>query len=253
MFPTSRNDTFVSVTSGHSTASSTLLSRRILGYGLLFTLFVIFPGFFTAPFFLNPLMEVADVIDLISSYFVLGAGWLVFRLDDRKPPTFGETSCLIVVLILWLDGHGIHLATNSVGHLLKDLTKTPAYSLNYFYDELLGHYLWNSGVMGLSTLLIYRQWRNPTPSPSPLRLESLAAFLYGFTFFCCLVEGHTAPLAIPYSIFVVAFAFRQRTEFRRLPVLAFFAMAHALALTLTLGWGLWWKGLPEFSQIGLIP
>lgn len=236
-----------------TTQFTTRISRRILCYGVLFTLFVIFPGFVTVPFFLNPLMETADVIDLLSSYFVLGAGWLLFRLDDRTPPTKGESACFVLILILWLDGHGIHLATNSVGHWLKEMTETPAYKLNYFYDEFLGHHLWNSGVMGLSTLLIFRQRRSPTAISSTLRLELVAALLYGFTFFCCLVEGHTAPIAIPYSVCVVALALHDRNRFRHVPVLAFFGMAHLFTLLLTSGWGLWWGGLPEFSQIGLIP
>ncbi len=57
----------------------------------------------------------------------------------------------------------MHLAANSISHLMEEMKHSDAYTLTHFYDEVLSHSLWHVGIVGLSALLLYRQWRNPFP------------------------------------------------------------------------------------------
>src|SRR5206468_2699158 len=59
----------------------------------------------------------------------------------------------------WVEGHGIHLAANAIGHLLKD-QPGPAQDLTEFWDERFGHYLWHSAALGLTALVLVRAARS---------------------------------------------------------------------------------------------
>lgn len=231
-----------------------LVSRRILSFALIFFGFVIFPGFLTMHPGFYPMVEVADIVDLLSPLFVITAYWFLFRLDDNSPPARQETLAFVIITVFFMEGHGMHLTANAIGHVVKDLAPTPPYALTYFFDEFLGHYLWNFGVMGFSTLLIVRNWRQPTPKTKTApAVETIAGIFYGFTFFASLIEGNTGPISLPYALLVVAYAFgKTRGKFERYPVIRFFTVAHGLALLMTALWFLKWKGLPEFSEVGIL-
>jgi hypothetical protein len=160
----------------------------------------------------------------------------------------------MVLAALWVQGQGMHLAANSIGHLLKETTGTAAYVLTYFYDETLGHILWHSGVMGLSALLLIRQWQNPLSGErGSLGLLLPAGIIHGLTFFVIVIEGGTALLGIPFALTaILAGLVWGRTRLREQPLLLFFLVSYVVAMLFMAGWGLYWGGLPEFSELGLI-
>jgi len=231
-----------------------IISKRILTFALVFFGFVLLPGFFTMHPGFYPMLEWADFIDLMSPLFVIPAYWFLFRLDDNSPPSRKETFAFVMILVVFMEGHGMHLTANAIGHVVKDLAPTPPFSLTYFFDEFLGHYLWNFGVLAFSTLLMIRNWHQPTPKArSTLYVDVTAGVFYGFTFFASLIEGNTAPLSLPYALLAVAYAAgKTKGKFERFPVLRFFTVAHVFALVLTTIWFLYWKGLPEFSEVGIL-
>jgi hypothetical protein len=58
---------------------------------------------------------------------------------------------------------------------------------------------------------------------------------------------------VPYALLVVIFTLVWgRTKLRRQPLLAFFFVTCLVATLLFLGWGLYWGGLPQFSEVGII-
>jgi hypothetical protein len=84
-------------------------------------------------------------------------------------------------------------------------------------------------------------------------LESLAGIIYGFTFFLLIIVRGTAPLGIPFAILVAVFGMLWgRKKLRRQPLLAFFLVSHLIAIILFAGWAIYWGGLPQFSQVGII-
>jgi hypothetical protein len=74
-------------------------------------------------------------------------------------PSLSRLIIFIVFVAFRVAGQGMHLAANSIDNLLgqRGLGTGDIYKLTYFYDEVLSHYLWHIGIVGLSGLLIYRQ------------------------------------------------------------------------------------------------
>src|SRR5262249_14530545 len=125
--------------------------------------------------------------------------------------------------------------------------------LTHFYDEVLGHYLWHIGLVGLAGVVIWRQIKNPLAAPlSSLRTEAISALIYGFVFFIIADEAGTIPLCLPFAVIVVIVGLIQRQKLREQPITAFFFFAHTLALILMAIWFVRWGGFPQFSDLGLI-
>ena len=148
----------------------------------------------------------------------------------------------------------MHLSANSIGHLLEDMKGSDAYNLTLFYDEVLSHYLWHFGVVGLSALLLWRQWHNPfSEERAGVWLLILAGVIYGFTFFVIVIEAGTAPVGISFAVLVAVLGWiLGRKRMRQQPLLTFFLVGYSIATVFFIGWAIYWGGLPEFSQVGII-
>jgi hypothetical protein len=147
----------------------------------------------------------------------------------------------------------MHLGANSIGHLVSE-TGTDLADLTHFYDEVLSHYLWHAGIMGLSALAMWREWRVQGVQGT-VSLASLfpAAIIYCATFFIIVIEGATWPLGLPFAALVTVLGVTYaRSSWMGRPLLSFFVGAHALALVLFLAWAIIQGGLPEFSEVGII-
>jgi hypothetical protein len=70
---------------------------------------------------------------------------------------------------------------------------------------------------------------------------------YGLTVFTNSVEGGTAVLGLLSGAVFVAWGLRGR---RRLPELL--VPAYAVTLACLIGWGLYWCGFPQFSELGWV-
>ena len=148
----------------------------------------------------------------------------------------------------------MHLAANSVHHLLNEMEGSDAYSLAYFYDEVLSHYIWHLGIFGLSTLIIVRQLRNPFVEKHTMSWTViLAGIVHGFTMFVIVVEAGTALLGVTFVIAVTLFgSIWGWKRFSYQPLLLFFFITCLVAILFFVGWGIYWGGLPEFSEVGII-
>src|SRR5262249_4170619 len=160
---------------------------------------------------------------------------------DQAPAT-GETLAFIALAACWAEGHGMHLAANSIGHLLGDLPASDAAGLTHFYDEVLGHFIWHFGILGLSALLIYRHWRYPPAgSPAGWLAPGLAGLIHGLTYFIIVVEAGTGFAGVPFAAAVAVIGLGWgRRQWRQQPVLAFFTVAYSIATVLFIGWALYW-------------
>jgi hypothetical protein len=230
------------------------LSRLILVFSVAFAVFFMGPPVLSTQFGLYPLMKLADVFDLLTPLILIPLYWLLYQVGQDKKPSLGEGAAFMLLAALWVQGQGMHLAANSIGHLLEEMTGTAAYILTYFYDETLGHILWHSGVMGLSALLLIRQWRNPfSGERASLGLLLPAGIIHGLTFFVIVIEGGTALLGIPFALIaILAGLIWGRGKLREQPLLLFFLVSYVVAMLFFAGWGIYWGGLPEFSALGFI-
>ncbi len=231
------------------------VTRLTLIFAVVYVIFVVVPAFLSRPFTLYPLQSTGDVLDVVTPLVLIPLYWVLFRLDGRKPFTTREMILFLVFAALWAEGQGMHLSSNSIGHLVETGVQSQGATLTHFYDEILSHYLWHMGVVGLTVLLLIRQWQNPfVGSLSPLREEAIAALLYGVTFFITFTEAGTAPLGLPFTLIVTIFGFTVgRRQLRQQPVLAFFTLAQMIALALFVIWFVV-NGfrLPQFSELGII-
>jgi len=226
--------------------------RLILIFAVAYAVLLITPAFFSRQFPLYPLMKWGDVTDILTPLILVPIYWLLFRLNRDELPAPREVIVFLIFSALWVEGQGMHLGANSIGHLLKQLKNTDAFALTEFYDEVLGHYLWHAGVIALSALLIWRQWRNPFAESSRVRSIALAAFIYAATYFITTIEAGTAPIGLPFAVVIAVIGLIKRDELSRRPLFAFFVVAYIIATILFAVWGIYWRGLPQFSEVGII-
>ena len=230
------------------------LARLTLIFAVAFAVLIIAPAFLSDSFVLYPLIKDGDVLDLFTPLVLIPLYWLLFQIHERCPPSQKETLIFLIFAVFWVQGQGIHLAANSIGHLTKAYSGSKIEQLTGFYDETLSHYIWHLGLVGLSALLIYRQWHHPfTKHRSKLKLEIVAGVVHGFNYFIDVVESATGILGVPFAAGVVLFVLVWgRQHIRQQPILAFFFVSYGIACLFFLSWGLYWRGLPEFSQVGII-
>jgi hypothetical protein len=230
------------------------LSSIILAFSVAFAIFVMGPPFLGYEFSPYPLMKIADIFDLFTPLVLIPLYWMLFRMNRNEETSLKENLIFIFFTSFWVLGKGMQLTANSIGHLTANMTGSDIYSLTYFYDEVLGHYLWHFGVIGLSALLIYHQWKNPFTKEIGLTWKNIpAGIIYGFTFFAMVVEGQTTLMGVPFAALVAIWCFiLWRNKFNRQPLISLFLVGYLVATILFIVWGIWQHGLPEFTEVGII-
>lgn len=229
------------------------LRRLVLVFAILYAVFLIAPALLSSQFAPYPLLKNGDIFDLFTPLVLLPLYWLMLEHGGTGEATARERLVFVVLAAAWAMGQGMHLGANAVGHLLDDFQATDAYALNHFLDEDLSHYIWHAASIGLIILLLVRQTRAPFAGErSSLVMEGVAALVYGLTYFIVTIEAGTLPLGLPFAAAIVVFGLVTRTRLREQPLSAFFVFAFAIALVFFAGWGLYWRGFPQFSEVGII-
>ncbi len=221
------------------------------GFAVAFIVMFMAPPLTPYPFPAYHQIAWADVIDMFTPVVLIPLYWLLLR--TAGPLTGVESLLFAVLAAVWVEGQGIHLAANSIGHLVA--VGSPSHDVTQFYDESLGHYMWHAGIVGLSAFVIYRHWRAAPPATAPGTLLTLvAAAIYGFAYFLVVDEAGTPPLGVTFAVAVTVFAaVWARSRGLRQPELQLFTVGYPIAVVLFAIWAAIWHGqLPQFSHIGLI-
>mgnify|MGYP001026409387 CR=1 FL=1 len=235
-----------------------LLTLVFAIFSLIFLILLVFLRF---KFPLYPLMSYQDVFDILTPLVLIPIYWLLFKYATKDASSLAAEIAFLVLAAIWVEGQGMHLSANSIDNLIDalarnqviDIKATDVYQLTYFFDEHLSHYLWHIGMLGLAALLIYHEWRHPVGATITWWAVVLAGVIYGFSYFCIFLEGQTVVLGLPFVTSVVVLALIWgRKKLAQQPVLAFFVVACLLAFLLFAGWGLYWRGFPQLSDVGLI-
>jgi hypothetical protein len=179
-----------------------------------------------------------DWIDLFTPFAVIGGAALVL---GRGVPAVA-LGVALVGAILYVDGHGIHLAANSIGH--EELTGG-AKDVTHFWDEEWGHGEWHFGLFVLVGAFCLAERGRPVHVDR--RLAVLAALLLGWTFFTSTVEGGTWWLELIATAVFVPWAVSARR-----PLVTACASAFALCAVLIGIWAVWHGGVPQFSEVDLL-
>jgi hypothetical protein len=230
-------------------------------FAFLSLVFIILLVFLRIKFPLYPLISYQDAFDTLTPLVLIPIYWLLFRNAVSDRSNLVEEIAFLVLAAVWVEGQGMHLSANSIHNLVDalarnqvlDIKATDIYRLIYFFDEHLGHYMWHIGMLGLAALLIYHEWRRPAGIATTWWAAILAGLVYGFTYFCIFIEGQTVVLGLPFAILITLLTLIWgRRKLAQQPVLAFFFFACLVAILLFAGWGLYWGGFPQFSDVGLI-
>ena len=228
------------------------LSSLILTFSILFFVFLISLVFLRIPGFYK-LMSIQDTLDILTPLVLLPLYFLMFRLDDKTPLDLKGLMMFVLFAAFWGAGQGMHLSANSIGNLLSKLGQKTGdvYGLTHFYDEWLSHYLWHIGIVGLSGLLIYRQWKNPfAEGKLPMFPIILGGIIYGFTYFLIIMEGNTWPVGVPFSVLATLFILiRAKKDIGKQPMTAFFLVSYGLATLLFLIWFIITGGFTPIMEV----
>jgi hypothetical protein len=179
----------------------------------------------------------ADWLDLTVPYLVLGlAAWVLSGVTARR------SSWIVLAAggVVFTQGHGLHLSANSVGNVAPGPTE-------HLWDEVVGHYIWYAGL----ALVIFALARELSPRALPtgrvLAVAYLGAAALGITIFDNLDEGGTVAAGAVMVAAFVGYGWRFRRTSGRLLL-----VAYGLSALVLIGWGIYWGGWPQFSQLGWI-
>jgi len=233
-------------------------------FGLAFAAFQVLPAFLRSPFS-GPLSH-GELMDLFTPLAVMSALYLVYIRIKRLhpinlPSRFQKVAAKVFLAVgglMYVDGHGIHLSSNAIGRLVYGKGDTGLASAVYFFDEVLSHYIWESGVIliSLGLLLWSRRISITEPASSGKFFSVLGGILFGFAFFANGVEGQTVPLSLPAAGIGCLLAFLYLIRDRRLglynPVAVLFLAAYLVSAALFAFWAVLHPGFIQFSELGWI-
>ena len=173
--------------------------------------------------------EWADWIDLLVPYAVIGTalGALLAAGADRRAWLLAAVGGVI-----YTQGHGIHLAANSISNARGD--EAPV----HLWDEVVGHYIWYAGLYLVMAALVL-----VLPAVRSWARWPLAA-LFGLTLATNGIEGGTPVLTLLVAAAFLAWGVRLRSDV--------VICTAAVATVLIAGWGLYHRGFPQFSELGWI-
>ena len=177
----------------------------------------------------------ADWVDVLTPYVMTGLAASVLAAagcSRRQWWLFG------LAAIGYTQGHGIHLAANSVGNV------DPS-GVAHFWDEYIGHYVWYVGLALMFAVLASALVERPLPRR--LVLAYGLALFAGWTHFTNSIEGQFAWAGLAIAVAFAVWGWRARATAGRL-LLA----AYGFSLVLFVVFGVWHRGFPEFSELGWI-
>jgi hypothetical protein len=204
--------------------------RALLAFSAVFLVFHHLPSFAGE--------TAGDWIDLVTPLAVVAASAYVL---GRRAPAYA-TAVAVLGAVLYVDGHGIHLAANSIGH--EDLTGD-AEEVAHFWDETWGHAEWHLGWFVLIAGFCLAERARLARVAKPI--AALSALALGWTLFTSTVEGGTWWLELAATAVFAPWAVLSRR-----PLISAFAAAFGLAALLIGIWALWHGGVPQFSEVDLL-
>ena len=150
----------------------------------------------------------------------------------------GPVLAAVVAGVLYVHGHGVHLAANSIHN------EGAQGDVVYFWDERFSHIEAVLGWFGLVAAFCLAERLSPRSASTSPAVLGLAALLLGWTFFTSTVEGQTWWLELPTAALFDVWALRAPR-----PLLRAAAGAFALGALLIAAWAIWHSGVPEFSAL----
>ncbi len=237
-------------------------------FGLSLTVFHILPPFLSR-FFVWPLTW-GDTLDFLTPFGVIPFAYVLYvRLNrmslaahDREAASRSSNALAKVILAIgflsYVEGHGLHLAANSIARVVQMMKDSDVFKATYLFDEVISHFIWISGLFLISFGLIFKAQRlsfQPLIKRSMVLLSAGSGF-YGITFTVEAIEGQTVVLALPAAtagFLLSLFLFlKKKRDAGRNPIFIFFLIAYLFSIILFAFWGVTQSGFPQFSELGWV-
>jgi len=229
-----------------------LKMTRIVAILSAYGLVTVLPIFFVfQPFFVVDLpgipIRYGDLLDLLLTPWIgVGVFALLYVFIPKASDSSTSHKNLYRVLffafsVLYVEGHGIHLAANSIGNNLAANTDARLALSIFLFDEPIGHLLWLGGAIGLALITVAYQTSHTSRDQLSRRqiwLILASGMLYGVTFGLTIIEGQSAlwagPLVVGALIVMGIRWLRGSAKWTKRPASTFFVSGFAVLLA-TLG------------------
>jgi len=189
--------------------------------------------------------RVADWVDLITPFAVLGCAAMVLV---RAYATRGQWVLFGIGGVAFTLGHGLHLSANSVSNV-ADQTVAGA-SIVHLWDEVVSHYIWYTGLFLVMGALA---WALRERELEVRGVDQAVAVLVAITLVNTYIEGGVPWLGLVFLGTALWFGLRWRPA----AVAQLMGTVGGVGLVLLVGWGVYWlvadgSVFPEFSELGWI-
>jgi hypothetical protein len=189
--------------------------------------------------------RVADWVDLLTPYAILGCAAMVLL---RAWATRGQWVLLGVGGITFTLGHGLHLAANSISNVADQVVAGA--SIVHLWDEVVSHWIWYTGLFLVMAAVAWALRDQELAVGAP---DMVVAVLVAVTLVNTYIEGATPWLGLIFLAagLIAGLMWRPATVSRLLLVVG------GVGLVLLIGWGVYWFAadgsvFPEFSELGWI-
>ncbi len=244
------------------------ISCILFFFGLAYSFFHIVPSFL--PGLLKNPLTWGDTMDFFTPLAVIPLAFFLYFQIKKALQSQGSLKSSPQVLrklakallglgfLLYVDGHGLHLAANSLARLLHDMVGSELYKAAYLLDEIISHIMLNGGMVLISTgfILFALKLSFESLSGKNFSLLSFGAVFYGFNFTVNCIEGQTVALGLSAAglgFILTSFLYlKNRKSNPNNPIHIFFLSAYFLSLILFAYWGITHSGFPQFSELGWI-
>lgn len=181
--------------------------------------------------------RIADWIDLLTPFAVLGP--LAWALSVGRT-TRTNVVLFLVGVVVYVEGHGIHLAANSIGNVV--LPDSGGADVIHLWDEVVGHYVWYAGA-ALAVVAVYRavEFEAVPCGPLPIGLAGLT----GLTWATNGLEGGTAIFSLLCAVVGFIVVWRKRVD----PIPRLALVASAAAVIVLAAYGIRYGGFPQPSAL----
>ena len=123
---------------------------------------------------------VAELLDLftpiVMTFFVLKIIWNLKTPNiSHNMSRFQLAGYLLVILglLLFIEGHGIHLSANAIMRHLVGEEGSSIFKLTYFFDEIMGHVFWDTGFILVSLAFIILSLDGESETYPPALIPSI--------------------------------------------------------------------------------
>ncbi len=227
----------------------------LTAFSIAYAFFLTAPAIFHQEFPLRTDMEWGDVLDIPTPFVVFAFVWLLVRRTVGTVDAMVAFPLLLIALV-WTQGQGMHLSSNSISHQVADGANGTLPGLVNFYDEQLSHYIWYLGVATLPGFFLIVMWRDKglIGRESPLAVLP-AALLWGLILGIDSIEAAVVPMALPAFVLTAVLAacfYRSASRLRGVELFAFTGASVLTATGVLLVWGVYYRGWPEPSDLGFI-